>query len=123
MPDDSIDLVVMHSVAQYMTKKEINLALNNIRRILRSSGIFVIGDIINPKSNALIDALALLSFGLKEGFFISAIFSLIRTYFSSYRKLRSENGLSFYTDNEIQDKLFSYGFEAFKESRNIGLKT
>ena len=120
MPDDSIDLVVMHSVAQYMTKKEINLALNNIRRILRSSGIFVIGDIINPKSNALIDALALLSFGLKEGFLISAIFSLIRTYFSSYRKLRSENGLSFYTDNEIQDKLFSYGFEAFKESRNIG---
>ena len=48
MPDDSIDLVIMHSVAQYMTNEEINLALENIYRILRSSGVFIIGDIIYP---------------------------------------------------------------------------
>ena len=120
MPDDSVDLIVMHSVAQYMTKQEINLALINIRRILRSSGVFIIGDIINPKSNALIDAIDLLNFGFEEGFLFSAIFSLIRTYFSSYRKIRSQNGLTSYTDIEIKNKLFSYGFESLKELRNIG---
>tara|TARA_Y100001968_G_scaffold272018_1_gene264011 strand:+ start:1350 stop:2054 length:705 start_codon:yes stop_codon:yes gene_type:complete len=120
MPDNSIDLVVMHSVAQYMTKEEINLALNNIRRILRSSGVFVIGDIINPKSTAVKDALDLLIYGLEEGFLLSAIFSLFRTYFSSYRKIRNRNGLASYTDQEIKDKLSSHGFEAFKEPRNIG---
>ena len=120
MPDDSFDLVVMHSVAQYMTIQEMNLALNNIRRILRPSGVFIIGDIINPKSNALIDSLDLLAFGLEKGFLLSAIFSLFRTFFSSYRKIRSQNGLASYSDHEIQNKLYSFGFETIKELRNIG---
>ncbi len=120
MPDNSIDLVVMHSVAQYMTNSEIKLALTNIRRILRSSGIFIIGDIIHPKSNVIIDALDLLYFGLEEGFLLAAIFSLVRTYFSSYRKIRRENSLASYTDEEIKDKLSRYGFKPIKESRNLG---
>src|ERR1700738_5586813 len=38
MPEKSIDLVIMNSVAQYMTPAEFDAALANIRRILKPSG-------------------------------------------------------------------------------------
>lgn len=48
MQDQSIDLVVMNSVAQYMTPEELDAALLNIRRILKPSGKLVLGDILQP---------------------------------------------------------------------------
>jgi ubiquinone/menaquinone biosynthesis C-methylase UbiE len=48
MQDQSIDLVVMNSVAQYMTPEELGAALVNIRRLLTPSGKLVLGDILQP---------------------------------------------------------------------------
>src|SRR5580700_11757425 len=48
MPEKSIDLVIMNSVAQYMTPDELDAALVNIRRILKPSGRLVLGDILKP---------------------------------------------------------------------------
>src|SRR5438270_3035126 len=42
MPAQSIDLVVMNSVAQYMTPAEFDAALVNIRRLLKPSGRLVL---------------------------------------------------------------------------------
>jgi ubiquinone/menaquinone biosynthesis C-methylase UbiE len=46
MQEQSIDLVVMNSVAQYMTPDELDAALLNFRRILKPSGKLVLGDIL-----------------------------------------------------------------------------
>src|SRR6059058_5478345 len=48
MPEQSIDLVVMNSVVQYMTPDELDAALRNIRRLLTPSGKLVLGDILQP---------------------------------------------------------------------------
>src|SRR6202012_2352846 len=44
MQEKSIDLVIMNSVAQYMTPQEFDAALAVTRRILRPSGRLVLGD-------------------------------------------------------------------------------
>lgn len=120
MPDRSVDFVVMHSVSQYMTAQEIDAALTTIRRVLKPSGIFILGDVLRPHVSAVTDALALLRFGLREGFFIAAFISLVRTFFSSYWTLRSSLGLTRYTETEILGKLKAHGFSAVRQAINIG---
>jgi len=44
MAEKSIDLVVMNSVAQYMTPRELDAAFAIIRRLLKSNGRLVLGD-------------------------------------------------------------------------------
>ena len=62
MAESSIDLVVMNSVAQYMTPDELDLALAVIRRLLKPNGRLVLGDILRPEVGMARDVLALLKF-------------------------------------------------------------
>src|SRR5215467_9417292 len=62
MAEKSVDLVVMNSVAQYMTPDELDAAFAVIRRILKPSGRFVLGDILRPEVGMPRDVLALLLF-------------------------------------------------------------
>lgn len=120
LPDGSVDLAVMHSVAQYMTAEELEAALKRIRRLLKPSGIFVLGDVIAPGTPASTDAIALLRFGLSEGFFLAAVVSLARTLFSNYWRLRTSIGLSRYDAPAIIAKLAQCGFAATRQPANIG---
>src|SRR5579864_530531 len=60
MAENSVDLVVMNSVAQYMTSDELDIAFAVIRRLLRPSGQFVLGDILRPRVGMPVDVYALL---------------------------------------------------------------
>jgi SAM-dependent methyltransferase len=120
MPDQSIDIIVMHSVSQYLTAEELIAALRRIRRLIKPTGKFILGDVIPPRVAALTDAIALLRFGWKEGFFIPAVGSLFRTVFSNYRRLRSSLGLSRYDEDTMIAKLTVWGFAAARQPGNIG---
>ena len=120
MADQSVDLAVMHSVSQYMTAQEIDASLKTIRRILKPSGTFILGDVLAPNISAITDALALLRFGLQDGFFVAAFASLVRTFFSNYWQLRSSIGLARYSEAEILAKLKACGFSAVRQRKNIG---
>ena len=120
LADRSVDLVVMHSVIQYMTDDELKAALRTVRRILKPSGIFVLGDVIAPGTPASTDAFALLRFGLADGFFFAAGISLARTLFSNYWKLRTSIGLARYDEAAIVARLADGGFSATRQARNIG---
>lgn len=120
LADQSVDLVVMHSVIQYMTAEELAAALAAIRRVLKPSGIFVLGDVIAPDTPAATDAIALLRFGLAEGFFLAAGISLARLLLSNYWTLRSSLGLTRYDEPAIVARLAATGFSAARQSRNIG---
>src|SRR2546430_3805038 len=89
MAEKSVDLVVMNSVAQYMTPDELASAFAVIRRLLKPSGRFVLGDILRPEVGMLRDVLALLLFARKNGFLSDALTGLISTALSDYRELRS----------------------------------
>src|ERR1700730_3266992 len=48
VPEQSVDLAVMNSVAQYMTAGELDAALALIRKLLKPSGRLVVGDTLRP---------------------------------------------------------------------------
>src|SRR6267154_1040149 len=68
MAEKSIDLVVMNSVAQYMTPEELDAAFAVIKRLLKPTGRLVLGDILQPEIGMGRDVLALLKFARHLGF-------------------------------------------------------
>jgi SAM-dependent methyltransferase len=120
LPDQSIDLVIMHSVAQYLTAQELDGVLAQFRRLLSPDGLLVLGDVIAPDTSAASDALALLRFGAHDGFFFAAIIGLVRTVLSPYRRLRSALGLTRYDEAALTAKLAAAGFSARRAATNVG---
>jgi ubiquinone/menaquinone biosynthesis C-methylase UbiE len=120
MPEKSVDLVVMNSVAQYMTPGELDSALAVIRRLLKPGGRLVLGDILRPEVGMIRDVMALLRFALTHGFLKDALIGLLSTALSDYRQLRSRVGLQRYSENEMIAKLAAGGFTASRAHSNIG---
>jgi len=120
LPDRSVDLVIMHSVAQYLTAAELDAALVLFRRLLRPDGALLLGDVIAPGTSALTDAVALMRFGARHGFFFAAVIGLARTLISPYWRLRSALGLTRYDPAAVTAKLAAAGFVAERAGANIG---
>ncbi|WP_143278156.1 class I SAM-dependent methyltransferase [Bradyrhizobium sp. UFLA03-84] len=120
MQADSIDLVVMNSVAQYMTPQELDSAFDVIHRLLKPSGRFVLGDILRPEVGMARDVIALLRFAATHGFLRDALVGLASTALSDYRQLRTRIGLQRYREDEMIKKLAAAGFTGKRTSRNIG---
>jgi ubiquinone/menaquinone biosynthesis C-methylase UbiE len=120
MPRESVDLVVMNSVAQYMTPQELDSALQTVRRLLKPSGRLVLGDILQPEVGMFRDVLALLRFAARHGFLKDALVGLVSTALSDYRQLRSRIGLERYSEADVTAKLAGAGFTAARARTNIG---
>ena len=120
MAEHSIDLVVMNSVAQYMTPAELDAAFATIRRLLKPGGRLVLGDVLRPEVGMLRDVIALLRFAAHHGFLRDALIGLISTALSDYRQLRSRVGLERYSEPDMIAKLRKSGFTASRVAVNIG---
>ena len=118
--EDSVDLVVMNSVAQYMTPGELDSAFAVIRRLLKPGGRLVLGDILRPEVGMARDVLALLKFASAHGFLKDALYGLASTALSDYRQLRTRVGLQRYGEDEMIEKLAAAGFAASRAHLNIG---
>lgn len=120
MDERSVDLVIMNSVAQYMTPEELDAAFAVIRRLLKPSGRLVVGDILRPEVGMARDVLALLKFAGHHGFLKDALYGLASTALSDYRQLRTRIGLQRYSEDEMIKKLGRAGFTASRAHANIG---
>lgn len=120
LTDGSFEVIILHSVSQYLSPAQLDELLALFRRLLTRDGKFVIGDVAQPDTPAWKDALALLRFGAREGFFFAALRGLVRTALSDYSRLRKEAGLSRYTEREMLAKLEAAGFRAERQKENIG---
>src|SRR5712664_51155 len=120
MAEQSVDLAVMNSVAQYMTPGELDSALAVIRRLLEPGGRLILGDIMRPEVGMIRDVIALLRFALNYGFLKDALFGLLSTALSDYRQLRSRVGLQRYGETEMMAKLAAAGFTASRAHFNLG---
>ena len=120
LPDQSFDLVVMHSVAQYLTEVELTRLLSLFRRVVKPDGLVIIGDIVPPHWAAPAAAFALLRFAAANGFFWAAAFGLVRIFVSDYLRLKKTVGLSHYTEAAMMQKLRAAGFRAERARNNIG---
>ena len=120
LPSGSLDVVVLHSVAQYLTPKELDDLLVLFRRLLRPNGVFILGDVIPPHVSALGDAAALIHFAAGNGFLGAALVGLGRTFVSDYWRLRSNLGLTRYGEAAVLAKLTAAGFSPRRAPVNIG---
>jgi SAM-dependent methyltransferase len=120
LPDRAIDLIVMNSVAQYLSSSQLDGLLVLFRRLLKSGGLIVIGDVVPPHDSLVTDALALLNFAASNGFLWAAIAGLLRTAASDYWRLRSTVGLTLYSQAEFEARLTAAGFAPTRAPRNIG---
>ena len=120
MTEKSVDLVVMNSVAQYMTPQELDVAFAVIKRLLKPGGRLVLGDILRPEVGMGRDVLALLRFARKHGFLRDALIGLVSTALSDYRQLRTRVGLQRYSEQAMIAKLAAAGFHASRAHLNIG---
>jgi SAM-dependent methyltransferase len=120
LADRSLDLIVLHSVAQYLTPEELAKLFALFHRLLNVDGMLVVSDVIPSDVAASTDALALLRFGAENGFFIAAVTGLVRTVLSDYWRLRTRYGLTRYGEAAMTEKLAAAGFAAQRALQNIG---
>jgi SAM-dependent methyltransferase len=120
LPDGSLDVVALHSVAQYLTPMELDGLLVLFRRLLRANGVLILGDIVPPQVSAATDAWALIRFAAANGFLGAALIGLARTLASDYWRLRSNLGLTRYGEAALVEKLRAAGFSARRAPANIG---
>jgi len=120
MAEQSVDLAIMNSAAQYMTPAELDGAFAVIHRLLKPTGRLVVGDILQPEVGMGRDVTALLRFAWQHGFVRDAVVGLVRTALSDYRQLRARVGLQRYGEAEMIAKLKAAGFAATRAPANIG---
>lgn len=120
LADGTFEVVILHSVSQYLSPAQLDDLLKLFRRLLVHDGKLVIGDVVQPNTTAWKDALALLQFGWRDGFFLAALRGLFRTAFSDYSRLRKDAGLSRYSETDMRKKLEAAGFSAERQPDNIG---
>jgi SAM-dependent methyltransferase len=120
LPQNSLDLIVLHSVAQYLATAELQALLAAFRRLMAPGGILLVSDIIPPQLAATADVTALLRFAAQKGFLLAALGGLARTLFSDYRRLRTRYGLAHYGEADMLHMLAAAGFTGQRAAKNIG---
>lgn len=118
--DQSCDVIVMISVAQYIGRDDLPGVLAQLRRLLTPGGRLVIADIIPPDGSMVRDVTAFLGFAAANGFLLAALFGLVRTLLSDYGRLRRRLGLTTYTAGEMSALMAQAGWCCERLPRNIG---
>ena len=118
--NSSIDLILVNSVFQYLTFEQTEEALLLFHRVLKNNGKLIIADIIPNDLSVWADISSLLKFGFKNGFFFSALLGLFKTYFSDYRSLKKDLGLSLYSSEDFINLMSRSHFRAKMEPFNFG---
>jgi hypothetical protein len=120
LPPQSLDMAILHSVSQYLTVEELGRIAVMFHGLLKPGGLLLVGDVIPPDASMFLDVWSLLRFGWQDGFFGAAAVGLVRTFFSDYRRLRSQIGLTRYTEQEVSARLVASGFVVTRAADNLG---
>ena len=119
LPPHSVDLIVLNSVVQYLSRAELDALLALFRRLLKPNGRLVVGDVIPPDTSAITEITALLAFAWRKGFVGAALVGLARTLFSDYRALRQKLGLTHYTEAAMVNVLATAGYTSQRRYPNL----
>jgi ubiquinone/menaquinone biosynthesis C-methylase UbiE len=116
----SVDLIVLNGVIQYLTPSEADTLLAFFRKLVNSTGILIVGDVIPTDVGGLSDVISLLRLAAANGFLVPALVGLTRTLASDYTRLRMQVGLTRYNEAGIMAKLTKAHFTARRAPKNIG---
>lgn len=117
----SVDLIVVNSVVQYLSRQQFVDALRLFRRLLKSDGKLLLGDIIEPDTPMLGHVTTFLRFAWQNGFFLAGVVSLARNVTSPYCQLRRSAGYACYRETEMLTLLGENGFVGERLPSNIAV--
>lgn len=120
LSDHSLDMIVANSLIQYLTHAEFESLLALAHRKLKPTGKLVVADVIPADATSVDDVKALLGFAWQGGFLVAAGVGLVSTFFSDYRKLREQIGLTRYAQQDIETLFSAHAFKATRTHPNIG---
>lgn len=121
LPSDSLDLILINSVIQYLSRAELITALCELRRLLKPGGRVLIGDVIAPGTALWRHVVVFLTFAYRSGFMASAMVGLARKFLPSYNSVRRRHGFSEYSEAELLSVLEFCKLEGKRLPRNIAV--
>jgi SAM-dependent methyltransferase len=116
----SLDLIVVNSVLQYVPREDLTRLLAFWQHLLKPRGVLALADIVPPDLGTLADVGSLLRTALRFRFLGAALLGLASTFFSDYRRLRAEAGLTTYREAEMLELLRMAGFAPRRRAQNFG---
>jgi SAM-dependent methyltransferase len=116
----SLDLIIANSLLQYLQHREFEDLLDLWHAKLKPDGRLIIADVLPPDLDAVADVKSLLDFAWRGGFLSAALAGLSRTFFSDYRRLRNEVGLTRYAPEDMFTLLAAHGFAGEQSPSNVG---
>lgn len=119
-PPASLDVILVNSVLQYLPRDAPAGLLPRFRALLKPGGMLLLADLIPPDAGMLDDIRALLAGAARHGYLLAALRGLVATFFSPYRKLRRDIGLTTWSEADMVNELKACGFDARRLPRNIG---
>ena len=119
LPDGSFDMIVANSMVQYLSAADLDRLLALWRRLLAPDGVLIVGDVIPPDVSVVSDVAALLRYAAHHGFLVAALFGLVRTVASPYRRLRAKLGIACYGEAQFLAKLAAAGYVAERLPFNL----
>jgi len=117
---DSLGMIVVNSVVQYLSKPQFEDLLAQVRAKLKPGAVLLLADIVPRRVGPIRDALQLLKFAAGAGFLLPALIGLARSYFSPYRKIRRRSGFLQFDESDVLRLLRQHGFTAQRQPHNIG---
>jgi SAM-dependent methyltransferase len=117
----SLDVVVINSVAQYIGRDEFSAILDRIARWLRPDGFLILSDIVPKRESMIADIGQFLMQALRNGYFLAGLRGLAATFSSDYRRIRVTGGFSRYDTAEIEFLVAGSGLRATRHPENFGL--
>lgn len=116
----SVDVIAMVSVVQYMATEDLVHLLERMHGLLTSDGVVIVGDVIPPGDHFIADLVALLVPAARHRFLGAALVGLVRTFFSDYRRLRADLGLTHYGEADFVALARRSGFRVERLPSNPG---
>jgi len=116
----SLDLIIVNSVVQYLSQAQLTALLDLARATLAPGGRLLLGDIVPRRVGPGRDAIELIKFAAGNGFLLPALFGLVRSFFSPYRRIRERVGFLQFDEAEIVSLLSERGFLPHRQRHNIG---
>jgi SAM-dependent methyltransferase len=116
----SLDLIVVVSVIQYISRDDLLRTMAAWRALLKPDGRLLVADVIDPATPLLRDVSSQLRLAWRHGFLMAALGGLVRMFRSDYRTIRHKAGFSVYRPEEMLDLLHRTGFEGEILPHNIG---
>ena len=120
LPAGTLDLIVMHSVAQYLSQDETDAMFARLQAPAETRRTF--RDRRRHPAAGLADHRCgrAAAFCGGQRISVSAVLGLARTTFSDYPKLRAKLGLTLYEEAAMKAKLEAAGFTVERAAKNIG---